>query len=195
MPKAGNDMDHNDRTFDFLIFAISDLQSTIKAIDAKVSILIALIMIPFASLSKIYSVCIEFIKICNTLNILIIIIFSILWISSFFCLLRVLFPKNNPKDKICGDIPCGLFFLGNDYFKLDIFDCLLGTKKTSILTFNQHLEKIQEKSGSFIDELAFEQMKLAYILNTKLILYRWGAVLAVVWAALGGWIWLIKLST
>jgi hypothetical protein len=115
------------------------------------------------------------------------------WIFSFLCLLRVLFPKNNPTEKISGHTPAGLFFLGN-YFKLNISDCFLGTKKTSCLTFQQHLEKIHEKSGDFIDELAFEQMKLVYILNTKLKLYRWGAALAIIWAALGGLIWLVQLS-
>uniref|UniRef100_UPI004056B4CB hypothetical protein n=1 Tax=Candidatus Electronema sp. TaxID=2698783 RepID=UPI004056B4CB len=189
-------MDNDNKTFDFLVFAISDIQSTIRAIDAKVGILIVLIMIPIANLSKIYLACKDFLLksvLCHSLNIFIVSAFSLVWIVSFFCLMRVLFPKNNPKDRIGGKTPSGLFFLGS-YFELDIFDCLFGTKKTSSLTFHQHLKRIQGKSGNFIDELAFEQMKLAYILNNKLKLYRWGAALAVIWAALGGLIWMVKLS-
>ena len=189
-------MNKDDRTFDFLVFAISDIQSTIRAIDAKVGILIVLTMTPVANLSKIYLACEIFLSksfFCNSLNILVLSFFILTWIASFFCLIRVLFPKNNPKYRICRNTPSGLFFLGN-YFELDIFDCLFGTKKTSSLTFHQHIERIKEKSGNFIDELAFEQMKLAYILNSKLKLYRWGTALAVIWAALGGFIWLIKLS-
>ncbi|MCI5165817.1 MAG: hypothetical protein D3903_06905 [Candidatus Electrothrix sp. GM3_4] len=189
-------MNSDNRTFDFLVFAITDIQLTIRAIDTKVGLLTALIMIPLANLSKIYNSCTVFFSnpfLYSTLNVFIIILFSLAWIFSFLCLFRVLFPKNNPTEKISGHAPAGLFFLGN-YFKLNIFDCFLGTKKTSCLTFEQHLEKIHEKSGDFIDELTFEQMKLVYILNTKLKLYRWGAALAIIWAALGGLIWLVQLS-
>ena len=100
----------------FLYAAIADAQGTIRATDAKISVLMVILAIPFTKLGSIYRDCFGLYSNQNRYisNIALIfeVAFLLFWILSFWAATRAINPVDDPSEHIDGGKPTGVFYSG-----------------------------------------------------------------------------------
>lgn len=150
----------------YIISAINDTQSTIRAIDTKTTALLAALLIPFSSIGKIYS---YFLAIPNCfLTLFLSSLFVIFWLLALTTSIRTLASIDSPSAHIseCDNINGSFYSAG--IFDLREADAFINLKQTvSSLSFADFINKYPSKIEDIIKELAFEHMKLIYIRDIK----------------------------
>jgi hypothetical protein len=176
----------NDRA-SFLAASISDIQSTIRAVDVKVAAIIVGLLTPLQNLHRVFGHLKHFCDVTPAWPaVFVAVLFLAAWLLAFIALVRAISAVENPARHIInsGGLQ-GSFFLGGLYpFKfLDAF------LDRSIIMARRDPATVQASlptTATVVEaELVFEQMKLAYIRDTKMNRLYWGLVLSVVWLFLG----------
>lgn len=169
----------------FMLAAVGDIQATIRAIDVKAGALLTALLLPLASLGKIWN---HLTAISASFHDFVGIIFGslffLLWLCVLFILVKIISPLDNPSCHVTNTNSCtGVFYSGHlyggifsfaDYFFNGRIIC--ASKSTS-----EFLEELPVSDDLLIKELAFEQMKLVYIRDIKLFRLNMALTLAGLW--------------
>lgn len=171
----------------FIAGALIDIQSTIRAIDAKVGALLIGLLLPF---SKIGRICSHFQYIWNSerhviASILIVLFFSV-WVLSISSLINALAAIDNPANHIVNSDKYKGSFYGGGLFEFGFIDAFINR---SIVKANKdvstYADAIPATKTDIEQELVFEQLKLIYIRDAKLHRLKWGVKLSTVWFEIG----------
>jgi len=158
-----------------LIEAIKDTQETIRALDLKVSFLIAFIAVILSTMLYATKENPEFwFVISLTIPIL-------LFIIAIWLLLLTLSPKSNPKEHLkcsCEDIPEDAFFYLSHLEKVKKWNFLKPTEGT--IKFAVSLKEVEKKvnKANIKRVLIFELLKVSYIREIKLQRFRMATYLS-----------------
>ncbi|WP_151981235.1 hypothetical protein [Acinetobacter guerrae] len=149
----------------FLQSAIQDTQQNIRAIDFKIGALLAGCIVPFPQIRTIY----EFLS-SNGLwwqQGLAWIIFSI-WLIAVLILLAALSAIDNPSKHINDGYAQKGTYYGGGIFKFNVINGFLRTDIRTNKTVLNYSNELDDPNFPFINELAFEHLKLIYIRDLKL---------------------------
>ena len=169
---------------EFLYKALDDIQGTIRAIDVKISFILAIVLAPLAVSPTIIDSIIILKGDCWFVVPLILSL--ILWGTALYLCLKALSSVGNPADKVFfGNLhkPSGLFFSG--YLFAGTFNwksLILNSSGLSKETFEKQLGHYS--SIDVEKELVFEQMKLCYIREIKMYRQFWIFRVVTVWGTL-----------
>ncbi len=171
----------------FIYSAISDTQSTIRAIDVKVAALLTGVLIPLSSVGKIWA---HFINVNSKLgfewSFLIGGFFLLLWGMAALSLVFTLSAIDNPSKHLIGYSKCKGGFYGGGVFDFGLADVFLNR---SIVKARHTVEKFSERyplnESDVVAELTLEHMKLIYIRDAKLNRFNWAVKISILWVALG----------
>lgn len=176
----------NDK-INFISLSITDTQSTIRAVDTKIGILIVFICIPLTNISKVFSSIDKVLTDHSTWYIYTLIaLFSISWIFSIIISIRAISAIDNPSKHIINNSECkGAFYAGYLYSP-GLLDTLFNR---DILKANidlvSHYNLIPDNADRIATELTFEQMKLIYIREIKFNRLKWSLRLTFSWLTSG----------
>ncbi len=151
---------------DFILSAIQDAQSTIRAIDIKMGFLFVVIFYPVLSLQKVMESVQKLVK-GNDIYLITSILILLLWILSFYTLFKSITSISNPNNTIKGNAPDSKYHNGGlyDFCFLDNF--FNYPIKTNV-DFYEHVHNYPKDEPSLNAQLIFEQMKLSYIRDIKI---------------------------
>jgi hypothetical protein len=166
-----------DATNEYLYHAIDDIQSTIRAIDNKLHITLAFLVIPFSIINKVALQIYLFVQDKHDgsvffLHLLIAGVFFISWMVSLWCTLlglRAIFkPQVGKKQetKVTGS-----FFLG-DIITPQIHHLVINAPIKSNKSLDEIINNLPEDNQAITKELSSEQIKLAAIRNLKAFRHR-----------------------
>ena len=182
---------------EYLYQSIADLQGTIRAIDAKIAVLMVILSLPFSIFGKIYS---RFFQIsvmpsscAEVSSYLLFGTFAVLWFLSFAAALQGIIGIDNPTEHIDrGGVSIKGSFYNSALFKLS-FHCILRNKKEikSLRTLNEQVSILPKTESDLLNELSFEQMKLSYIRDMKQKRQYWAYRLAAIWLFAGLGIYIV----
>lgn len=119
------------------------------------------------------------------------------WLDSVICCYRVLNAIFNPAAFIgtCDGVQ-GEFFKAGLFKTIPILSLLLGSAQTRERpTLALHVDRVPSSDDAIISELAFEQLKLAYIRDVKASRLRLGFLLGSVVLLLSALLWSFGLAT
>ncbi|HEX8266381.1 MAG TPA: hypothetical protein VF596_13335 [Pyrinomonadaceae bacterium] len=181
----------DDKRFEFLNLSVTDIQNVIRAIDTKVGFLLVFLGIPVSALSKIYNVFYALFTRYDLgwwkfLVLVYVSLFVIAWGLSFLTAVRVLTSIHNPNAHI-KDAPknYGSFYAGG-LFKLTYKELFISRKALkSNISFAEFANKSPQNREQVINELIFEQMKLAYIRDIKIFRQNWAFIFTLTWLLIG----------
>lgn len=183
----------NDK-INFISLSIADIQSTIRAVDTKIGILIVFICFPLTNLSKIFS------NIANTVTdkpvwfiYIIVAGFTVSWICSIMVSIRAISAIDNPSTHIINSSDCNGSFYGGYLYSPSIIDAVFNRDrlKASKDVVSQ-CELIPDDINIIEKELVFEQMKLIYIREIKLNRLKWSLRFTFTWLSSGLLLYLIS---
>lgn len=186
----------SDLMLDYLYASISDIQSTIRALDTKVSYLLVILFIPLTKLPSIYNALRGLLthssQVLTIASILLSIAFSLSWIIGLWCALRTIIAIDDPRQHIDGDRP------ESQFYPAQLFDhgfwTAMGFKRSeSKKQFGIHYSSIPSDPDEIAKQLTLEQMKTMYIASLKLERSRNAYKYAVTWVMLGGVLWILNL--
>ena len=178
----------------FLYASISDVQSTIRAIDTKIGILILFIFFPLTNITKVFTQTDNIININPSWYIyLTVMIFFFSWAASTIISIRAISAVDNPSDHIINSNEySGVFYSGHLY-EPEITDAIFNRivlKATKDVT--GHFNSIPDDINMIAKELTFEQMKLIYIRDIKLNRLKWSLNFTYIWLVFGLIVYLIS---
>ena len=154
-----------EKTIDFLIASINDIQSTIRAFDNKIIAIMVIIILPLSQLKLVISIYTHLILDYPFWGFIAISAFVIAWFSSlifsFLCILSI----DNPTNKVENDCNAKGIFYGAGLFKINYQHLIFRKKLISTKSINRYATDF--KFSEFKKELIYEQMKLVYIRDIK----------------------------
>lgn len=169
----------------FMLAVVSDIQATIRAIDVKAGALLTALLLPLASLGKIWN---HLTAISASFHDVVGIIFGslffLLWLCVLFILVKIISPLDNPSCHVNNTNSCaGIFYSGHLYSgRFSFTDCLFnGRSIFASKSTSEFLGELPASDDLLIKELAFEQMKLVYIRDIKLFRLNMALTLAGLW--------------
>lgn len=168
-----------------MLAVVSDIQATIRAVDVKAGALLTALLLPLASLGKIWNhLAAISASFHDVVGIMFGLLFFLLWLCVLFILVKIISPLDNPSCHVENTNSCaGVFYSGHLYSgKFSFTDyffnggSICASKNTS-----GFLEELPVSDDFLIKELAFEQMKLVYIRDIKLFRLNMALTLAGLW--------------
>jgi hypothetical protein len=181
-----------DNSIMFLSTSITDVQGTIRHLDAKVNYLMVVLATPFLKLEEIYQKCHFLLKLPNPWLVwtyaVVISGFALSWAIASWTSLQALAAINNPEKQVSGDRPGGIFYAAT-LFKLRFLDAFFNRQVASEYQSHTHLKAIPATQVAILSELALEHMKLVFIRSVKLHRVRYAYFFCRVWIVLGGVLW------
>ena len=184
------DNNANDKILAFLYASITDIQSSIRVNDTKAAVVIGILVIALSNTGKIY---LNFSKLHESLYCgpsqwqlwLLIILFLLTWLTSFIAAIRAVIAIHNPSSHVSAtNHPSGTFYNGGLY-DLGFGDAFVSRNVTSKVNLENYTNKLPDSIEAIKQELVFEQMKLAYIRDTKAVRLKWAYIFVLVWLASG----------
>lgn len=180
----------------YLYASLNDLQSTIRAVDTKVSYLFVILFLPCVKLGVIYA------KIKGMLlheehclvvaSGILAFLFTLVWIIGFWCALRTIIAIDDPKQHIDGERPESTFYPAK-LFKYSFWNVIGFTKSQSTSQFKKHYDSIPEDYDEIAKQLTLEQMKAMYIASLKIKRSVFAYYSVITWIILGGILWFLHL--
>ncbi len=155
----------------FLLSSIKDIQGTIRAVDTKVSILLAALAIPLPQIAMFFvywhargfSVSPAHIVMAAAVA---------LYVLAVYVAVKTLVGIGDATGHIRGVRLQNTFYAGG-MFRLDWRDALLDRASvTSSKTVDEYIESLPATRQAMVEELAIEMMALAYIRDIKLYRQR-----------------------
>ncbi len=186
----------NDRKLEYLYASLSDIQSTIRAIDTKVSYLLVIFFIPLTKFRSIYitlrGLLTHDAPLLSIVSGLLSFAFISAWIIGLWCALRTIIAIDDPRNHIDGDRPESQFYPAH-LFDHGFWATMGITRSTSKKQFNSHYASIPSESDEIAKQLTLEQMKTMYIASLKLKRSRNAYKFAIAWVVIGGVLWFLHL--
>ncbi len=180
---------------EFLLASIQDIQSTIRAIDYKVSASLAGLLAPFAVIGKIHNTFVVLVMRAQYMGSISAIIFCLLWALTLFFLLLAIAPIDNPAKHIDGNNKARGSFYGGGLFSINFCDSFFNRKGTqSTISLFDYSKTFTNDESELFTELVFEQMKLVYIRDKKMIRFRFALLSAIGWLVVGVAVYLLTHS-
>jgi len=180
----------------YLYSSLSDIQSTIRAVDTKVSYLLVILFIPLTKLNAIYThikaLLLHESKGISIISGVLAFLFCLAWIISIWCALRAIIAIDNPKHHIDGDKPESKFYPA-DLFNHGFWSVMGIVKEKSTIQFNRHYTEIPTDLEEISKQLTFEQMKAIYIATIKISRSKYAYYTTIAWVATGGILWFLHL--
>ncbi len=185
---------------DFLLASIADIQGTIRAIDAKLSVLLALLLVALTNLARIYRTLssaaaalpgeesLARLVLCATIA-----VFVLSWCLSLLFVFKGLIGIHNPQEHVKGERPPGMFYAAGTY-EITLLNLLLPFWVKSKLSLQEILANLPKDQTSLIEELTYEQMKLAFIRDTKMRAQSCAFRCALLWIVTGAFLWGFSLA-
>ena len=180
-----------DQKLNFLYGSISDIQSTIRAVDVKAGFLFVVIFIPVGSLSDIVVVFKSMSMLSQSFLALSLLV-AALWVLSVYVLFKTVVAISNPADHVKGTVPHGSFY-GADQYSLKSIDYLFNFPIKSNFSLSEEVAKLPGTENKLVEELVFEKMKIIYIRDIKIKRLSLCFRLVLSWLLLGGFSWLVCL--
>lgn len=176
-----------DRKIEFVYDSIHDIQSTVRAIDTKIATILVVIVIPLTSLGEIVGRIDTLWTNKNILfNWIIVILFGLFWILSFILASLAIAAIENPSKHV-RDInnPSNIYY-GEGLYKKDLRDVFLNRSNLkSIKNVDAHYADFPDNDEDIVKELVFEQMKLIYIRELKIIRFNYSLYATYIWFTFG----------
>jgi hypothetical protein len=167
----------NNIKIEFLKSSIADSQGTIRAIDTKLQVMFGFLLLPIPLLGTILTYINELIAIPSKhivtfLNypfaISLIISFIVTWTGSLLIVFAGLNSIGNPFNHVENDTKAnGSFYLGN-LFKIKFYHALFRFNLKSLKKSSEVIAVLPATETQIINELIFEQMKVAFIRDLKM---------------------------
>ena len=189
------------RTAEFLTTSVLDMQATIRAIDFKGYVILLLLSLPFSKIEVIQggvaAMCNAHSSIVSMLAYILAVIALLAWIAAFAfalrCLIVVVDPsKRVAKDEATEDNPKtaqGLFFAARR-FKYSWRNALYDANVRTDASPRSVLKEFAD-SAPLEQELAFEQLKLGFILARKIACTRYATIATGCWSSAGVALWVV----
>jgi hypothetical protein len=188
--------EENEPQLRFLLAALQDTQTVIRATDSKVAALSFGLAVPLTKLGAIWAVCDQllakvngFAEFCAGLTIF---IFAAAWLLSVAGALRTLLHVDNPAKHIGGDIPSGAFYSAS-LFQPSLVDLFFPRRMDATTRFTDFFGRLPTADRDIRRELAFELMKVVYIRTIKLRRASLTYAAFSAWLVAGGGIWITAL--
>ena len=172
-----------ERKVNFCYQAITDIQATIRAIDAKIGFLMVVIFIPIAAIKEILSIYSSIAAHSQCLMLLMWLIATV-WAATIIVLFRALWSIKNPGDSVAENDATGVFF-NSAHYKMSAIDCIFNFPIKSDIDLKTAINNIPEDDADLLKELVFEKMKLEYIRDIKMRRCSVSSVLILFWVASG----------
>jgi hypothetical protein len=175
---------------EFLYQAIGDTQGTIRAIDAKLAVVLVILSLPFTTIGGIFERCGKLVCWENNWSgvagLALFTVFGVLWAGGFLAALRGIIGIHNPAKHVDtgGMKPKGCFYNAGLY-KPRFVDSILNRKSLSKKTLGEAIRGLPKKEADVLAELEYEHMKLVYIRDTKQVRQYWAFRIAVLWLVTG----------
>lgn len=173
-----NKVTPTEEAFTFIYASLVDIQGTIRAVDTKLSAVIAIeaLAAPFA-MPLLHSHLLHHAACQSQSSLLIPTILYAFAVFSFFVSIWMaiygIVGISNPRDKITSSHDTNGAFYSPGMFSLRAIDALHFVHGDSSLpTLERHLQTLPMARETVFRELAFEQMKLCYIRDIKLLRQR-----------------------
>ena len=182
----------NDRS-QFLYESIRDIQSTIRALDVKTNYLMVMLIIPIVKLASIFSICHYLWNASFVIFVIPVTCFCLSWMLAITSAFRALVAIGNPVTHIAGVPPRGYFYAGR-LFSLKWVDVFFNRPNLSKFDFRQHLADAPQLDSDIIKELVFEQMKLVFIRDIKMLRSRTAYFFTTIWILFGGILWIARIA-
>lgn len=173
----------------FLYESMSDLRNTIRAIDLKISFILAILILPLTKIDIFYVSLKDYSYGSMAFN-----LFILLWVLGFIQALIVLIAIDNPHFHINGGIPNNhATFFPLYLFPFTLKDLLFKNEKLSSRSYMEHLDIIEKyDSPDIVKQLTYEQMKLTYIAALKLARSKYVYFFTIIWSIFAGAILIIS---
>lgn len=153
---------------EFLRASIVDVQGTIRALDAKAGWFLALLLLPLLPRSSLPTM----LDTLHNQNILVYWMLTLPWMLATTLSFLVLGAISNPAVHIPHDGPTGSFY-GGTLFALRWPDLTPWSHSQATKSAEQWMAALPRNPEHEARELAFEQMKLIFVRETKLLRLKW----------------------
>lgn len=161
---------------EYLYQSITDIQGTVRAIDAKLIAIIAFLVIPLTNIGKIAQYCNYNIQgwgknqILFVFGVITMLLFAVSWFGALITAFKGLTSIDNPvvhlSDKVC---PSGTYYNGG-LFSIKWVDSIINrTDLKTLTTIDSQLLKLPNNNVELLRELLFEQHKIVYIRSIKMV--------------------------
>jgi hypothetical protein len=186
-----------DSQSEFLREALSDSQSTIRAIDAKLAAFLTALILPFSLLGRAWAHIKATYLIDPHIGTSLFVLFFLLWFLSITCIVTGLAAIGNPAEHIKGGEFRKTCFYAGGLFKFRVTDAFFNKRTIkSNISLEQYIALLPSSEADIKKELAFENLKLSYIRDIKLHRLKVGFRFSACWIITGTFIFLLsKLST
>lgn len=167
----------------FCYQAITDIQATIRATDAKIGFLMVVIFLPVAGIKEITSIYTTTASHSQCLTVLMWLI-AATWALTIVILFRALWSIKNPAGTVLASDATGVFF-NSAHYKMSTIDCIFNFPLKSKISLRNALLNLPGDEASLLKELVFEKMKLEYIRDIKIRRCSVSSVLILLWVTAG----------
>lgn len=178
----------------FLYAAIADTQGVIRALDTKLSVALVIFTLALPKFDAIYAAGTVATAARPWLIWPFVIMFVLAWSGGLVCAFRGLVAIDNPGDHIEHGDAKGAFYCGGHFtmtFK-DSFQNAFAAVRPKLLN---HQVALPADALAIQKELAYEQLKLAYIRAIKIRRVSTTYMAVLVWIASGALIWTAALAS
>ena len=159
---------------ELLYSSIADIQDVLRAIDAKLTAILIILVLPLGSLGKI-TLYIKHGIFCNSLLVqCLTIVFSstlfVSWFISLFVVFKGLSAIENPVQHISGKkCATGVFYNFGLFSIVPKYLFSIPNKVMSTVTVDEQLKMLPETNEQVVRELLFEQHKIVFIRDAKIM--------------------------
>lgn len=179
-----NGLKKMDNKAQFIMAAIEDCQSTIRATDVKVGALLAGLILPFSHISHIWKHLEQLSGMIG--NPIITIIFFFLWFTAILTLVRTISAIDNPANHIVNGNMCKGSFYNGGLYCFGFLDSFLNREIVKADKDVANFALSYPDSSENIElELSFEHMKLIYIREIKLHRLNFSLRVSALWFVFG----------
>lgn len=185
-----------DKKLQYLYASMADLQSTIRAIDTKVSYILVILFIPLTKFSAIYMTFKDLLT-CERpclpiLSGILVFGFIAVWALGFWLALRTIIAIDDPRHHIDGERPDSQFYPAH-LFQHGFWSIMGLTRTKSTTQFNKHYANIPSTEEDIAKHVTLEQMKTMFIVSVKLKRSVFAYYATIAWVILGGALWFLHL--
>lgn len=181
----------NERS-DFLLAALADKQSTIRAVDVKCGFLFFVIFYPVFRLEAVYGMAANLVSHASCYSLPVIFV-GLVWLVSFLVLFRAISSIGNPAERIDGAPKTNTYFMP-ELFDLGLWSAIRNPGCISRRSLDEILESVPMSEEDIQCELMFENMKMSYIRDLKTKRANVCIGLIAVWVIAGGALWIFGIN-
>jgi len=164
---------------EFIADSISDIQDTIRAIDAKFFGIIVILLLPLTELGEISNAFKALYKINSEITVICLIALVFCWVVAILVCMLGVYSESNPIKRIKGyEVYKGEnLFYRSGLFNINMLSQFFPFCIMSVKSLEDLIKETEIDEAGIINELAFEQVKLSYIRDLKISRQRLSVIL------------------